>query len=494
MFSKNKCKHSFTIHSVKFNAVMNIALTASNTLVALITVPYATRVLSVSGYGDVGFAQSVSSWFSVFCIMGISVYGVRECARVRDNPVRLAITVKELLCILTVTTVASLIVYAACILLVPAFRADATLLWIFFVNALLVSYGVEWFFQAIEQYIYITIRSLVFKIISLLGILCLVRHQDDFILYGALLALVPCGNNILNIIQMFRIVDFRLTGPISIKRHIRPLFSFAMLNISTSLYGVMDSMILGLMTLGNYQVGLYQLGVRIRGAIASVVNATASATIPRLSYYNTSEDKAKYYALLRRGLGLIVSLGLAQACYLMVFGDEVVMLVASAKFSQAALPLRIMGFATFFSVINSAIGYQVLTPNNRERQLAIANAIGVPIGLTLNIVLDGRFGAIGASIAITLTEGAIMIAQIHFARDVLNRAMPVKTLVKITTAIFVATIVSMLTKAMFSHADYFIQLAISCVSFFGVWITVVVLLKEETMLSLLTSIIRRIRK
>ena len=145
MFSKNKCKHSFTIHSVKFNAVMNIALTASNTLVALITVPYATRVLSVSGYGDVGFAQSVSSWFSVFCIMGISVYGVRECARVRDNPVRLAITVKELLCILTVTTVASLIVYAACILLVPAFRADATLLWIFFVNALLVSYGVEWF-------------------------------------------------------------------------------------------------------------------------------------------------------------------------------------------------------------------------------------------------------------------------------------------------------------------------------------------------------------
>lgn len=491
---KSEHKQNLTIHSVKFNAMMNIALTASNTLMALVTVPYATRVLSVSGYGDVGFAQSVSSWFSVFCIMGISVYGVRECARVRDNPIKLATTVKELLCILTATTAVSLLVYATCILLVPAFRADAALLWIFFINALLVSYGVEWFFQAIEQYTYITIRSFVFKILSLVGVLCLVRHQDDFILYGVLLALVPCGNNILNIIRMFHIVDFSLVKSIDIKRHIRPLFSFAMLNISTSLYGVMDSMILGLMTLGNYQVGLYQLGIRIRGTIASVVNATASATIPRLAYYTASRNKTRYYILLRKGLGLIISLGLAQACYLMVFGDEVVTLIASSKFSQAALPLRIMGFATFFSVVNTAIGYQILTPNNRERQLAIANTIGVPISLALNIVLDGRFGAIGASVAITLTEGAILIAQIYFAHDILNRAMPFKTLAKIATAVAVATFIAILVKIMTPQFSYLIQLAMSCVSFFGVWITVVVILKEETMLSLLTALIRKIKK
>ena len=39
------------LRSVKFNAVMNTLLTASNMIVNLITVPYVTRVLSVEGYG-----------------------------------------------------------------------------------------------------------------------------------------------------------------------------------------------------------------------------------------------------------------------------------------------------------------------------------------------------------------------------------------------------------------------------------------------------------
>ena len=42
-------KKKRSVHSVKFNAVMNILLTASNMLIGLFTVPYVTRVLSVEG-------------------------------------------------------------------------------------------------------------------------------------------------------------------------------------------------------------------------------------------------------------------------------------------------------------------------------------------------------------------------------------------------------------------------------------------------------------
>ena len=73
-------------HSVKFNAVMNTLLTASSMLVSVITVPYVTRVLSVEGYGDVTFAQNVSQWLSAMCLIGVPTYGLRECARVRDDP------------------------------------------------------------------------------------------------------------------------------------------------------------------------------------------------------------------------------------------------------------------------------------------------------------------------------------------------------------------------------------------------------------------------
>ena len=93
-------------HSVKFNAVMNTLLTASNMLISVITLPYVTRVLSVEGYGDVTFAQSLSTWLSALCLVGIPTYGIRECARVRDDPQALARTVKELLSIVSVFSMA----------------------------------------------------------------------------------------------------------------------------------------------------------------------------------------------------------------------------------------------------------------------------------------------------------------------------------------------------------------------------------------------------
>ena len=167
---------------------MNTILTASNMLIGLVTLPYVTRVLSVEGYGNVTFAQSLSNWLSAICLIGVPTYGIRECARVRDDPRALAKTVKELLTIITIFTTATLSVFAICIVTVPRLHALSSLMWIFLVSTLLLSYGVEWYFQATEQYEYITIRSVVFKIISLIAMLVFVRHEDDWLIYGAILA------------------------------------------------------------------------------------------------------------------------------------------------------------------------------------------------------------------------------------------------------------------------------------------------------------------
>jgi O-antigen/teichoic acid export membrane protein len=119
------------IRSVKFNAIMNVMLMASNTIVGLVTLPYVTCILSVEGYGAVGFAQNTAGWFSTFCILGISIYGIRECAKVRDDQALLAKTVKELLILLTIFTAIVLTIFASCIILIPRFQYDSILLWIF---------------------------------------------------------------------------------------------------------------------------------------------------------------------------------------------------------------------------------------------------------------------------------------------------------------------------------------------------------------------------
>lgn len=71
--------------SVKMNFVMNIILTMSNFIFPLITFPYVSRVLLPDGTGRVSFASSLISYFTMFAQLGIPTYGIRACAKARDD-------------------------------------------------------------------------------------------------------------------------------------------------------------------------------------------------------------------------------------------------------------------------------------------------------------------------------------------------------------------------------------------------------------------------
>ena len=464
-------------HSVKFNAVMNTILTASNMLIGLITLPYATRVLSVEGYGNVTFAQSISTWLSAICLVGIPTYGIRECARVRDDPQALARTVKELLSIITFFTIITLSIFAVCIVFVSRLHALSSLMWIFWLSTLLLSYGVEWFFQAIEQYEYITIRSVIFKIISLIAMLVFVRHKNDWLIYGAILALVACANNALNIIRLFHLLPLRNLGKGNLHRHFKPLVSFATLSIATAIYNSFDSVLLGLLSPNNTQVAFYQLSSKLRSICYQIVNAIISVLIPRLSYYAKNASD-RYLLLLRRGFDIIFNLSLGIANYLLVFAYSLVVLFSSNKYDTAVISVQIIGFVNFFSCLSTFIGLCILTPLNLERKLAIANFAGVPISLVANFLLDSTWGAIGAAVAVFLAEVTIFLIQLHAAWRMLAQALEFSNLLKsVTSNAFALLMIFFVAWLPLSAVPL---LVCGFLSYTGTWLLTVFLFKENS--------------
>ena len=187
------------IHSVKFNVLMNMIVTTSSLIFPLITVPYVSRVLSTGGTGHVAFAQSVSSYFSLVALLGVTYYGVRACANVRDDGTELSRTVKELLVILGCSTTVVSIVYVACLFTVPKMNAQFELFLLFGLSIWLASFGVEWFYQALEQYEYITVRSVCFKILALVLMFAFVRERGDYVTYGLIVVVAGYGSNVLNL-------------------------------------------------------------------------------------------------------------------------------------------------------------------------------------------------------------------------------------------------------------------------------------------------------
>ncbi len=467
------------VHSVGFNAMMNTMLTASNMLIGVITMPYITRTLSVEGYGSVTFAQSISQWLSAICLVGIPTYGVRECARVRDDPRKLTAVVRELLVIISVCTFATLACFTFAIMLVPRLHQLAALMCMFLVSTLLLSFGVEWFFQAMEEYEYITIRSVAFKALSFIAMLWLVRADGDYLVYGAIMAFVTCGNNVLNLIRLTGMVDLREPGPLRIRRHIRPLVSFAAQSIATSIYLFFDSILLGMLSSDNVQVGFYQLASKLKGVCWSVINAIVGVLVPRLSYY-AKHSIGQYRGLVQSGFGIVCNLCLGLCLYLIVEARSLTIWVSTGKYLDAVMAVRLIGLVSLFSCMSTFFASCILTPLDREGRLAIANMAGVPISLIGNLLLDARLGATGAALSMLVAEIIIFAMQVRYSWDVLCKSISIRRLIRMLGCHVCAVTSLVLVCVSMLAEQYAAQVVIGMVVYGTVWLICGLLLHEET--------------
>ena len=84
-------------------------------------------MLSPIGTGKVAFAYSIVSYFSIFAAFGVSNYGIRACAQVRNDKENLSKTVQEILLINMVLMSFVYIVYFLGVIFIPELNAEKTL-------------------------------------------------------------------------------------------------------------------------------------------------------------------------------------------------------------------------------------------------------------------------------------------------------------------------------------------------------------------------------
>ena len=144
--------------SLKKNFIMNAILTMSQFIFPLISFPYVSRILLPEGTGKVSFAISVISYFAMFAQLGIPTYGIRACAKVRDEKTELTKTVQELVIINLGMSLIAYVALCGSVVLVPRLQQDKILFLIISTTILFNAIGMEWLYKALEQYSYITVR------------------------------------------------------------------------------------------------------------------------------------------------------------------------------------------------------------------------------------------------------------------------------------------------------------------------------------------------
>ena len=272
------------IRTLKFNFLMNMLLTVSNFLFPLITFPYISRVLSPIGTGKVAFAYSIVSYFSIFAAFGVSNYGIRACAQVRNDKENLSKTVQEILLINMVLMSFVYIVYFLGVIFIPELNAEKTLFLISGLNILFTIVGVEWLYKGIEQYFYITIRSIIFKLIAFFLVFTCVKTEADYSTYAFIIIFATVGSGIVNLYNLRKIIIIKCFSNYDFKRHLKPMMTFFITTIAVAFYVNVSVALLGFIQ-GNEEVGYYNAAYRIKDVMVSIVTSLGAVLLPRLSYY-----------------------------------------------------------------------------------------------------------------------------------------------------------------------------------------------------------------
>lgn len=458
---------------------MNFLLTASSLVFPLITHPYVSRVLGPEGIGRANFATSVVSYFIMLTMLGIPTYGIRACARVRDDREKLSKTVQELMIINTAMALVCYALLALSILLIGRFRDMRELLWISSAGILLNALGVNWFYAAIEEYAYITVRSLIFKALSVAVMFLFVRGTDDVAWYTAVILLSSFGSYVLNFLRLRKYVTFRRFSHYSFWPHIKVSLIFFAMAVATTVYTNLDVVMLGFLR-DDTEVGYYNTAVKVKGILVSLVTSLGAVLLPRLSYYVEKGARREFAAMLQKAVRFVLFAAIPLTVFFMLCARETVLVLSGGAFLPSVRPMQIILPTVLLIGLTNILGIQIMVPTGQEKKVTLSVAIGGVVDLILNALLIPRLGAAGAAIGTLAAEAAVLVAQVGMSREIL-RSLPRVSCGKIVTSTLVAALAAGLVKAFWPGGPVLIQLLREMAAFGAAYAAAALLLGEEFM-------------
>lgn len=395
--------------SVPFNFAMNFLLKLSGTICAAISYPFAFRMIGEAGMGKAAFAASVGSFFLLLASMGISTYGIRECARVRDDPAALRQTARELLCLQFLMTLASAFLLLIAVLAVPRLWENRLLFIIQGGQLLFHALDTEWLFSAEERYAFLTVRSFAVKLAAVALILLYVRQPEDYRLYALITAAAAVMGYLWNLLGARR----HLAGPTETLRpwrHFRSASVFFLQAAAVTVYTGLDSVLLGFLK-GDAAVGAYDAAAKIRSVLVMLIASLCGVLMPRFSYYLSTKQEERFRQGILRS-GSLVFLGtLPLMAYFLLMGESCLAVLYGSVSSDTLWSLRLLIPTVILVGCSNTTGIQLLTPMGRERTVMISTVIGAAVDLAADLLLIPSMGAAGAALGTLIAEAAVLAVQ-----------------------------------------------------------------------------------
>lgn len=394
--------------SLKKNFFYSSILTAANYVFPFLTYPYVSRVLGVENIGACNFVDAVIQYFLLFSLMGIRTVGIREIAKAKGDQTKLNRVYSSLIVLNSITTVIALIVLIIVTLETPQLWAHREMMLLGGVKLAFSYLQVEWLFNGLENFKYITIRTIIVKILYVISVFVFVRQANDYVIYFGLMTGMVLLNVIINQKYSIKFVRFTLKG-IFLKPFTKPFLTLGVYGVLTSIYTSFNVAFLGFSS-GEIEVGYYTTATKLYGILLSIFTAFTGVMLPRMSSLLSENRYDEFKKDTQKSFKILITYALPIMIISIIMAPSIIRIISGEGYEGAVSPMRIVMLLLIVIGLEQVLILQILSPLGEDKIILRNSIIGAFVGLSLNFVIVPTFNSVGSAIVWAISELAVLIS------------------------------------------------------------------------------------
>ena len=446
------------------NYLYNLSYQILTIILPIITVPYVTRIFTSEDLGNYGFYNSIVSYFSLFAMLGIGLYGTKQIAAASD----VSSTFWNIYAIQLIASLISIFVYVIVILCIPTMSEIIPL--ILFISLFSKIIDISWLFAGKEDFKKITLRNTVVKVVGVISIFTFIKSSEDLYLYIFLIVVFDFLGQLVMWVPAKKFIKRPSFNMKIMKKNLHPIVLLFLPQVAISLYVVLDRTLLGL--LGSYSdVGIYEQGQKLTSIIYKIVSSLGVVMLPRVANL-LSERRDKEAQNMVKFSFILYNLIIFPMMFGLIAVNEVfVKLFLGQNFQDVKYVLYVIVFNIMFVGWTNILGYQVLVVRNKNKEFMLSTTIPAFVSVAVNIAIIPFFGYIGASITSVVVEILVFAIQWYYSRNIINKNLLFnKDLAKIicsSLVMFGAVMLCKMSLGLDGIVGLAIYLAVGGVSYLG---------------------------
>jgi len=362
------------------NGIMLMIFQVSKIIFPLLTLPYLTRVLSLSCYGVVSYTKSVMTYMQIWVDFGFILSGTKEVVKNKDDKNKLNVIIGEIQTARVMLGISGFFIIGILCLVLPILRGTPLFTVLSYVTVFLSIFLFDYLFRGLERTHVIAVRFIIMRSISTAFTFAFVKSDSDILL----IPLLDIISSIIAIVLVFLEVKkldihIRISNIYNVWCSIKSSFVYFVSTAATSSFNALSTIVIGVL-LKSEDVAYWSVCMQIIGSITACYNPICDSIYPAMI-------ETRDFCFVKRIKKIFIPIIMTGCICLFLLSGYVLRIVSGEKYVLAQPTLIRLIPVCFFAFISMLHGWPCLGAIEKNKEVTNTTVISMSYNIFAMVIL-----------------------------------------------------------------------------------------------------------